>query len=84
MYGITIKFYEISSVIHGEFMACFSIVPMKKQAVNFQKIVQFCCQVVIDTKTFHGDDHTNTENGSKILKFEVPCTENYKLRLEAV
>ena len=24
------------------------------------------------------------ENGSKILEFEAPCTENYKLSLEAM
>ena len=29
------KIYGISSVIHGKFMACFSIVSMGKQAINF-------------------------------------------------
>ena len=32
------KIYGISSVIHGKFMACFSIVPMKRQAINFPKL----------------------------------------------
>ena len=43
------KIYGISSIIRGKFMACFSIVPMEKQAINFPKIVlqntQSCCQV---------------------------------------
>ena len=26
----------------------------------------------------------STENGSKILEFEAPCTENYKLSLEGL
>ena len=32
------KIYGISSVILGKFMACFSIVRMEKQAINFQKL----------------------------------------------
>ena len=42
------KFYGISSVILGKFMACFFIVPMEKQAINFPKLVHSalsCCQV---------------------------------------
>ena len=31
------KIYGISSINHGKFMACFFIIPMEKQAINFSK-----------------------------------------------
>ena len=72
-------------------MACFSIVPMEKQAINFPKIVQNACDHSVKFElshnrcsNFHDKIIQSTENVSKILKFEAPCTENYKLSLEAM
>ena len=74
-------------------MACFSlfIIPMEKQAINFQKKLRTVCDHAVkselsrgQTLNFHGMMIQNTENDSKILKFEALCTETYKLSLEAI
>ena len=51
---------------------------MEKQAINFPDKFELR----------HGHSHgmmiQNTENDSKMLKFEAPCTETWKLSLEAI
>ena len=67
-------------------MACFSIIPMEKQAINFPKLFAMRHQAVKSELTlyFHGMMIQNTENDSKIPKFEALCTETCKLSLDAM
>ena len=42
----SVKIYGISSIILGKFMACFSIISMEKQAMNFPKLCTMCDHAV--------------------------------------
>ena len=56
VYGITHKIYGVSSAIHRKFM--------KKQAINFPKIVRSC--ELMGTSNFHGNDEIR-----KMAQFEA-------------
>ena len=65
------KFYGISSVILGKFMACFFIIPMEKQTI-IPKIVhnaQSRCQVWIESWTLMEWWYKIRKNDSIILLF---------------
>ena len=53
------KIYGIFNIILGKFMACFFIIPMEKQAMNFKKNCAQCA-IMLSSPNFHGMMIQNT------------------------